>query len=52
MLKRRIEQTLIEWKEDANHNPLILKGCRQCGKTFRLICKLVTFYFSVQDRVQ
>lgn len=37
MLKRRIEQTLIEWKEDANHNPLILKGCRQCGKTFSVL---------------
>ncbi len=34
MLKRKIEQTLLSWFEDKNHNPLILKGCRQCGKTF------------------
>lgn len=34
MLKRKIEQTLLSWFEDKNRNPLILKGCRQCGKTF------------------
>jgi hypothetical protein len=34
MLKRKIEQCLIEWKNTANHKPLIIKGCRQCGKTF------------------
>lgn len=34
MLKRKIEQTLINWKKTPNHNPLIIKGCRQCGKTF------------------
>jgi hypothetical protein len=34
MLKRKIEQRLVEWKNTANHKPLIIKGCRQCGKTF------------------
>ena len=34
MLKRKIEQKLLEWKNTENHNPLIIKGCRQCGKTF------------------
>lgn len=34
MLKRKIEQKLLEWKHTKNHNPLIIKGCRQCGKTF------------------
>ncbi|HIU73354.1 MAG TPA: AAA family ATPase [Candidatus Aphodousia faecipullorum] len=34
MLKRKIEQTLLSRFEYKNHNPLILKGCRQCGKTF------------------
>lgn len=24
---------LLEWKNDLNHKPLIIKGCRQCGKT-------------------
>lgn len=34
MLKRKIEQQLLQWKNTLNHNPLIIKGCRQCGKTF------------------
>ena len=33
MLKRKIEDKLLKWKADANRKPLILKGCRQCGKT-------------------
>ena len=34
MLKRKIEQRLIDWKNDPEHKPLIIKGCRQCGKTY------------------
>ncbi len=34
MLLRKIEQQLDDWKKDANHKPLIIKGCRQCGKTW------------------
>jgi hypothetical protein len=34
MLKRLIEQQLVEWKNTENHKPLIIKGCRQCGKTY------------------
>ena len=34
MLKRKIENELIEWKNTDNKKPLIIKGCRQCGKTF------------------
>ena len=34
MLKRKIEQDLIKWKSTENHKPLIVKGCRQCGKTY------------------
>ena len=37
MLKRKIEQSLISWKNAANHKPLIIKGCRQCGKTFSVM---------------
>ncbi len=33
MLKRKIEQTLLEWKGSAHKTPLVIKGCRQCGKT-------------------
>jgi predicted AAA+ superfamily ATPase len=34
MLKRKIYDYLLEWKSSLDHNPLVLKGCRQCGKTF------------------
>ena len=34
MLKRKIEQALTDWKNTPNHSPLIIKGCRQCGKTY------------------
>lgn len=34
MLKRKIIDQLHNWKSDPNHKPVILKGCRQCGKTF------------------
>ena len=37
MLKRKIEQQLLEWKNTKNHNPLIVKGCRQCGKTYSVL---------------
>lgn len=33
MYKRKIEKTLLEWKEQSNRKPLVIKGCRQCGKT-------------------
>ena len=33
MLKRKIEKTLINWKNSKNKKPLLIKGCRQCGKT-------------------
>lgn len=34
MLRRKIEGILKEWKETDGHKPLVVKGCRQCGKTF------------------
>ena len=34
MLKRKIEDTLLQWKEKHDHNPLVIKGIRQCGKTY------------------
>lgn len=33
MLKRKIDQFLLDWKKDANRNPLIIYGARQIGKT-------------------
>ena len=32
MLKRKIDSVLVEWKK-REHNPLIIKGARQIGKT-------------------
>ena len=32
-LTRKIDQYLIDWKNDANRKPLIVKGARQIGKT-------------------
>lgn len=37
MLKRKITQSLIDWKNTPDHKPLIIKGCRQCGKTFSVM---------------
>lgn len=37
MLKRKIEQRMIEWKNTPNRKPLIIKGCRQCGKTYSVL---------------
>ncbi len=34
MLKRKIVDQLLAWKANPNHKPVIIKGCRQCGKTF------------------
>ena len=34
MLNRKIDAVLKNWKETLGHKPLIIKGCRQCGKTF------------------
>lgn len=34
MLKRKIEDTLLQWKNHTNHKPLVIMGIRQYGKTF------------------
>ena len=36
MLKRKIENQLISWKNNSNRMPLIVKGARQVGKTFTI----------------
>ena len=35
-MERALIAKLVEWKEKANRKPLILKGVRQCGKTYLL----------------
>ena len=37
MLRRKIDDVLRKWKETPDHLPLIVKGCRQCGKTFSVM---------------
>lgn len=37
MLRRKMEQVLLDWKNTPNHKPLLVKGCRQCGKTFSVL---------------
>ena len=34
MLKRKIYQSLIEWKKQTEKMCLVVKGARQVGKTF------------------
>lgn len=34
MFNRKVYSKLLLWKEQPNHKPLIIKGCRQCGKTY------------------
>ena len=34
MLERKIHDLILDWKNTENHKPLIIKGCRQCGKTY------------------
>ena len=34
MLKRKIETFLAKWKKSEDRKPLVIKGIRQCGKTY------------------
>lgn len=33
MYRRKIESILLAWKQQSDHKPIVIKGCRQCGKT-------------------
>ncbi len=48
-IERDIDKQLIEWKNSANHKPLILRGVRQCGKTsaVRNFSKQFACYFEI-----
>lgn len=37
MLKRKINERLMDWKSRSDRKPLIIKGVRQCGKTRSVI---------------
>ncbi len=47
MLKRKIEDTLLRWKNNAEHRPMVIMGIRQCGKTFIARHFAATHYKSV-----
>lgn len=34
MLKRNIEIYLAQWRKSEDRRPLVIKGIRQCGKTY------------------
>lgn len=37
MLKRKITDIFNSWKQNPDRNPLVVKGCRQCGKTYSVL---------------
>ena len=47
MYRRKIEDILQRWKETPNHKPLVIKGCRQCGKTSSVKAFAASQYKSV-----
>lgn len=46
-MKRKIETLFAQWKSTPNHKPLIVKGCRQCGKTYSVLEFAKTHYKNV-----
>ena len=48
-MKRNIEHSLIEWKENKQRKVLLLRGARQVGKTFsvRVLGKLFKYFLEV-----
>ena len=47
MLRRKIEDTLTQWKNAIGHKPLVIMGIRQCGKTFIVQHFATTHYKTV-----
>ena len=37
MFRRKIEQVPLDWKKNKDKMPIVIKGCRQCGKTFSVL---------------
>lgn len=34
MFRMKTTDQLAAWRQDPRHKPVILKGCRYCGKTY------------------
>ena len=47
MLRRKIDSYLINWKIDKDHNPLIVYGARQIGKTYSIHNFIINNYENV-----
>ena len=47
MYRRRIEAFLLNWKNNENRKPLVIKGCRQCGKTSSVLAFAKSHYENV-----
>ena len=45
-MKREVLQKMLQWKNDPERKPLILKGARQVGKTW-LPCLIIGITFMV-----
>ncbi|MCD4848186.1 MAG: AAA family ATPase [Candidatus Aegiribacteria sp.] len=43
-MRRKTEQALLQWRENSNRKPLLLRGVRQSGKTY-LLKKLFAPFF-------
>ena len=41
-LKRKIDEFLVQWKNNKDRLPLIVKGARQIGKTESILQKNIT----------
>lgn len=48
MFKRKIGNVLLAWKNDEHKNPLVIKGCRQCGKTSSVLDFAKKQYWLIQ----
>lgn len=48
-LKRKIDDYLLEWKADNDRKPLIVRGCRQIGKTESILHFAKEHYESVVE---
>lgn len=46
-LQRKIDNILREWKAKEDKKPLVVKDCRQCGKTFSVRCFALQNYDNV-----
>lgn len=49
-MERHVMSDLEKWKDDKTHNPLIIRGTRQVGKTW-LMRKFGELYFKKKQLI-